>query len=417
MASFLSACAVILMAETVQVPAAQEPRPVTRENAARPADRSALVQGNNRFGLSLFSQLRQAPGNAFLSPFSLSTALAMTAAGARGETARQMAEVLQLPAGSDRISTDFASLIQSLGPGPERADAPYALHTANALWGQQGYHFLPAFVTLLQRSYGAALEEVDFQGATEEARRTINAWVAKQTRDKIQDLIAQGVLDASTRLVLTNAIYFKGTWSSPFHGQRTQDDDFHASGGRIVRVPLMHQTGRFGYAEDQNVQTLELPYVGGDLAMVVLLPRQRDGLAELEKALSAGWLADRLDGLKSTSVAVALPRFKLTAEFELQRTLAALGMTLPFSDRADFSGINGGSEPLQIAAVIHKAFVDVNESGTEAAAATAVGIRAASALVPQTPVEFRADHPFLFLIRDRRTGSLLFLGCLTQPTS
>jgi serpin B len=405
------------MAEAVHVhvPAAEEPRPVTRANAALPADRSPLVQGNNRFGLNLFGQLGQAPGNTFLSPFSLSTALAMTAAGARGETARQMAEVLQLPAGPDRVHTDFAALIQALRPGPEGAEAPYALHTANALWGQQGYHFLPAFETLLQRSYGAAFEEVDFQGAAEEARRTINAWVAKQTRDKIQDLIARGVLDSSTRLVLTNAIYFKGTWSSPFPARQTQEDDFHASGGRIVRVPLMHQTGRFGYAEDQNVQTLELPYVGGDLAMVVLLPRKRDGLAELEKTLSAGSLADQLDQLHSTQVAVTLPRFKLTAQFELKPVLAALGMTLPFSDRADFSGINGGSEPLQISAVIHKAYVDVNESGTEAAAATAVGIKALSALVPKPPVEFRADHPFLFLIRDRRTGSLLFLGCLTQP--
>jgi serpin B len=409
----------MLMAEAVHVHAAQEPRPVTRVNPPLPADRSALVQGNNRFGLNLFAQLRQGPGNTFLSPFSLSTALAMTAAGARGETARQMAGVLQLPGGPDRVNTDFAALIQALrpGPGPGGADAPYALHTANALWGQQGYHFLPAFETLLERSYGAAFEDIDFQGASEEARRTINAWVAKQTRDKIQELIAPGVLDSSTRLVLTNAIYFKGTWSSPFRAEQTQEGDFHASGGRILGMPLMHQTGRFGYAEDPNVQALELPYVGGDLAMVVLLPRQKDGLADLEKTLSAGSLADRLDRLQTTQVAVTLPRFKLTAEFELKPALAALGMTLPFSDRADFSGMNGGSEPLQISAVIHKAFVDVNESGTEAAAATAVGIRAMSVLVPQTPVEFRADHPFLFLIRDRRTGSLLFLGCLTQPSS
>ncbi len=395
--------------------AAEEPKPVLKDKATTPADadRSALVRGNTTFGLDLYARIRKAPGNAFLSPFSISTALAMTAAGAGGETARQMDEVLRFPFGADRGNPAFESLIQSLRPAGEKP--AYQLHTANALWGQRGYHFLPGYVATLRGPFGAALEEVDFRGATEVARRTINTWVENQTAGKIQDLIGSGVIDASTRLVLTNAIYFKGNWSSPFRPEQTREDDFHVAPGRTVRVPLMHQTGQFGYAEDELVQVLELPYIGGDLTMVVILPKRTEGLSAVDLALSTEWLAARLESLQSTRVDVALPRFKLTAEFELTPALTALGMTLPFSDRADFSGMNGGNEPLQISAVIHKAFVDVNETGTEAAAATAVGIRAMSAMIPKPPIPFRADHPFHFLIRDRRSGSVLFLGCLTQP--
>ena len=408
-----SAALIFSFVTALSAHAAEEAELVPNNNATvAEADRSALVQGNTRFGLDLYARLSRAPGNTFLSPFSISTALAMTASGARSETARQMNEVLGFSLEADRIDPAFASLIQTLRPAGEKP--AYQLHTANALWGQHGYHFQPGFVATLRGPFGAALEEVDFRGATETARRTINTWVENQTAGKIQDLIASGVLDASTRLVLTNAIYFKGDWSSPFRAEQTHEDDFHGAAGRTVRVPLMHQTGRFSYAEDESVQALELPYAGGDLALVVLLPKKPDGLAEAEAALTAESLAARVAALQDTRMDVALPRFKLTAEFELTSTLAALGMTLPFSDRADFSGINGGNEPLQISAVIHKAYVDVNETGTEAAAATAVGIRA-MAVMPQPPVTFRADHPFLFLIRDRRSGSVLFLGRLMQP--
>jgi serpin B len=410
---------VFVFAFSAPVPAdaSEEPKTVSRDIAApADADRDALARGTAAFGQKLYGQLRRGPGNAFLSPFSISTALAMTAAGARGDTARQMNDVLQLPVGAERVGPAFGSLIASLRP-PAGAKPAYELHTANALWGQRGYHFLPAYLATLRGPFAAAFEEVDFRGATEPARRTINTWVERQTAGKIQDLIASGVLDASTRLVLTNAIYFKGSWEKPFRGAQTREDDFHVAAGRTVRVPLMHQTGRFSYAEDDQVQVLELPYIGGDLAMVVVLPKQREGLGAFEATLTPEALAARLGRLEPSEVAVALPRFKLTAEFELSRTLAALGMTLPFSDRADFSEMNGGSEPLQIAAVIHKAYVDVNEAGTEAAAATAVGIRATMALIPKPPIPFRADHPFLFLIRDRRTANILFLGCLTQPGS
>jgi serpin B len=409
---------IVSVAPILTAHAEVEPNPMSGNEAAAlaEADPAGLVRGNTAFGLDLYARLRGGPGNAFLSPYSLSSALAMTAAGARGETARQMDQVLHFPFAADRVHTAFAALNAALRPAAEKKP-PYELHVANALWGQRGYHFLPDYVATLRGPFAAAFEEVDFRGATEAARHTINTWVEQQTAGKIQDLIASGVLDASTRLVLTNAIYFKGSWEKPFRPANTKEDDFHAAPGRTVRVPLMHQTGRFGYAEDELVQVLELPYAGDDLAMVVILPRKQDGLAQVEAALSAEWLGGRMARLQFAEVAVALPRFKLTAEFELSRTLAALGMTLPFSDRADFSGMNGGTDPLQIAAVIHKAYVDVNEAGTEAAAATAIGIRVTMALTPKPPIPFRADHPFLFVIRDRRTESLLFLGCLTQPAS
>jgi serpin B len=416
-----------IVSAVAAIHAAEEPKPVPKDKSQAAvkadADTSALVRGNTTFGLDLYAQLRHAPGNTFLSPFSLSTALAMTASGARGETARQMAEVLHFPFAMNRVEPAFASLIRSVRPeggagaGAAKAKPDYQLHTANALWGQKGYHFLPAFMETLRGPYGATFEEVDFQRALEESRRTINTWAEDRTQGKIQDLIPSGALDATTRLVLTNAIYFKGSWSSPFRPEQTQQEDFHPSAGRTSRVPMMHQTGSFPYFEDDSVQVLELPYAGGDLAMVVLLPRAVDGLDAFERSLSAESLAQRLIQLRARQVAVALPRFKLTSEFELARTLAALGMTLPFTGRADFTGINGGKEPLEISAVIHKAYIDVNEEGTEAAAATAVGIRATSAVIPQPPIPFRADHPFLFLLRDRRTGNLLFLGCLTQPGS
>lgn len=415
--SSLAAAALLIVSAVDVAHAAEEPRPVQehREKAAGEADRSALVAGNTTFGLDLYSRLRRTSGNTFLSPFSLSTALAMTAAGARGETARQMVEVLHFPFGSDRVDPAFESLIRSIRPGDGGTEHGYQLHTANALWGQKGSHFLPAFLETLRGPFGATFEEVDFRNAVEDARRTINEWAEAKTRGKIRDLIPSGVLDPTTRLVLTNAIYFKGNWTSPFRPEQTQDEDFRLAVDRTARVPMMHQTGRFAYYEDDAVQAIELPYAGGSLAMVVLLPKQVDGLPAFEASLSAGSLAKRLDKFEVRSVAVALPRFKLTSSFELGRTLATLGMALPFSDRADFSGINGGKEPLQISAVIHKAYIDVNEVGTEAAAATAIGIRTTSAFNPQAPTPFRADHPFLFLLRDRGTGSLLFLGCLTHP--
>jgi serpin B len=308
---------------------------------------------------------------------------------------------------------DAAQAKAGPGLGPAGADR---LSVANALWGQRDYGFLESFQKTIREHYGAALHEVDFRNATEAARRTINAWVEEQTQEKIRDLIPSGVLDARTRLVLTSAIYFYGTWASPFREAMTRVEDFHTGPQSKVTVPLMHQTGRFGYLDGDSFQALELPYQDRERSLVVLLPKAIDGLGALEARLSAESLGDWIGRLQTREVVVALPRFRLTEEFELSRVLATLGMPLAFSDHADFSGMNGGKDPLQIAAVLHKAFVDVNEAGTEAAAATAVVAKTA-AFLPESPRIFRADHPFVFLIRDRRTGFLMFLGRLSRPVT
>jgi serpin B len=378
-------------------------------------DVKALAQSNNEFAIDLYGRLSaKETGNVFFSPYSISTALAMTYAGAEGQTEKQMAEVLRFGLPEERLHAAFASLRQSSDPGNSKPG--YQLRVANRLWGQQGFHFMPAFQQTVRTSYGAELAPVDFARQTEAARRTINGWVEKETEQKIKDLIAPGVLDSMTRLVLTNAIYFKGTWTDEFKKEATKDAPFHRSGQRQVSVPMMYQKDHFKYAAVGDLQILELPY-GRDrhLSMVVLLPKQVDGLAQLEKKLSRENLQEWLTGLRSQEVKLFLPRFKMTSQFQLKDVLESMGMTLAFTPRqADFSGISS-EEELFISAVIHKAFVDVNEEGTEAAAATGVAVAVTSAPVRQEPIVFRADHPFVFLIREQRSGSILFLGRLLDP--
>jgi serpin B len=380
---------------------AEEPRPVTE-----------LVHGNNRFGLDLYGKLRQAPGNLFFSPYSISAAMAMAYGGARGETESQMAKVMHFGEEQTALHTAFAAL--QTGLKTEGSNADYQLNVANRLWGQSGIPFLESYLQLTQRDYGAALQTLDFAGAAEASRGTINRWVEEQTHEKIKDLLPPGSVDARTRLILTNAIYFLGNWASQFQTNATQDAPFFLGGGRETKAPMMYQKGHFRFAAAEGLQLLEMPYRGGQLAMTVLLPSDRDGLARLEESLSADKLDGWLGKLQSREVSVFVPKFKLTSEFTLNGTLAALGMTLPFSANADFSGMDGQRD-LYISAVIHKAFVDVNESGTEAAAATGVMMRALAARPTARPLVFRADHPFVFLIRDTRTGSILFLGRITDP--
>jgi serpin B len=389
--------------------AKQEAEPRQKAEPPQDADQAALVAGNTRFALELYDQLRKEDGNLFFSPFSLSTALAMTYAGARGDTAAEMARVLHFDLTPERLHPAFARLQRQLDVS-EGEDAGYRLYVANALWPQEGYAFLPEFLTLCQTYYRAGLQAVDFVGATEKARQTINRWVEQRTEDKIKELLKPGVVTPLTMLVLTNAIYFKGDWAAQFDKAETRDAPFTLLDRKQVSVPLMNQSGEFRYAEDADIQVVELPYAGEALSMVVLLPRQADGLPALEKSLNARKLADWLSKLRPRTVRVALPRFKMTSDFQLNDVLQALGMRDAFTGAADFSGMTGSRE-LFIGAVIHQAFVDVNEEGTEAAAATAVVM-----LKGSLPPAFRADHPFLFLIRDMRSGSILFLGRVMNPT-
>jgi serpin B len=388
--------------------------PQNQETASMRNDLSAVVAGNNQFAFDLYAHLAKEKGNIFLSPSSISTALAMTYAGARGQTAEEMAKTLHFTLDSTRLHPAFAALLREWKA--EGKKPGYQLSIANALWGQKGFGFLPDFLNLTRQDYGAGLIEVDFAHNVELARKTINEWVEEQTRDKIKELFKPGMLSTDTRLALTNAVYFKGDWAAPFQKNQTSDQDFQLTAQDKARVPSMFRTGHYRYADGGTFQALELPYKGNDLSMLVLLPGKVDGLADLEQKLSARGLQDWLGKLRSQEVAVTLPRFKTTREYRLNDVLAAMGMPSAFNaDRADFSGMNGTGPRLFISVVVHKAFVDVNEQGTEAAAATGVGIALAAAPVKRQI--FRADHPFLFLIRDNRSGSILFLGRVIDPRS
>ena len=385
---------------------------VEEKPAAPVEDVAQVADGCNRFAFDLYAHLLRQEGNLFLSPYSISTALAMTSAGARGETAEQMAQALSLPASGAAVHAAYGALQNDLNAAG--AGGAFELAVANRLWGQKGYCFLPDFLKLLEADYGAGIETLDFAKETEAARQTINAWVEKQTRDKIKDLLKPGVLDAMTRLVLTNAIYFKGKWAEEFDKKLTRDEDFFVTPEKKVTAPLMRRTAEFGYFDGGEMHALELAYQGDRLAMVVLLPKSKDGIEGLEAALTLNMLEGTCAGLRRREVRVALPRFKTTAEFSLKDPLVAMGMTDAFAPaKADFSGMSGKKD-LFISAVVHKAFVDVNEEGTEAAAATAVVARMTAVAAP--PPVFRADHPFLFLIRDTETGAILFLGRILDPT-
>jgi serpin B len=373
-----------------------------------------VVPGNNRFAFDLFGKVRDRPGNLVFSPYSISTALAMTYTGANGQTAREMAETLHFPTDGKALDSGFAALRALIGG--EGEDRPYQFSTANALWGQQGLHYRAEFLKRAEASFGAGLRSVDFLNDPEGARKAINAWVEKQTRDKIKELISASNIDKDTDLILTNAIYFKGSWTVPFPKTSTKDEDFK-DGQTSKPVPTMHLTSHFGYLEADDLQALDLPYVGNDLSMVILLPKKVDGLAGLESSLTSdkveGWLAR----LSRKNVQVARPRFKVESSCELARTLASMGMPSAFGSQADFSGMTT-DRALYLSAVIHKAFAEVNEEGTEAAAATAVVMKRFLAVRPyEAPVVFQADHPFLFLIRDLRSGSILFVGRVANPAS
>jgi len=379
---------------------------------ASPADAAAVSAGNTRFALDLYRQLRAAEGNLFFSPYSISTALAMTYAGARGTTQQQMAETLHFMPDGQMLHPAFSSLQSQLKQ--EQGKGQIELSVANALWVEKGFSLLKYFTDLTGRYYEASVNQVGFKNETERARLQINAWVEDITKNKIQELIKPGVLDSLTRLVLTNAIYFKGNWARRFKKDRTQEEQFWMAPGKAVMVPMMNQQDEFGYLEDAMLQALEMAYAGDTLSMVVLLPRKADGLHELEAALTAEALASRLDSIRKREVRVCLPKFTLTSQFELAKTLGAMGMPEAFSGTADFSGMTGGKD-LYISAVVHKAFVDVNEEGTEAAAATGVAMRLTAA--PAPPPLFRADHPFIFLIRHKPSGSILFLGRVVNPAA
>jgi serpin B len=379
-------------------------------------DLTALVEGNNAFTFNAYQMLKD-NNNLFFSPYSISLALAMTYVGARGDTEQQMAAALHFNLPQELLHSTFNSLdleLSSRGQGAKgKDDEGFRLNIVNAIWGQEGLTFLQDFLDTLAQNYGAGIKLLDFRNAPEASRMAINNWVSDQTEGRIKDLIPQGAIDAMTRLVLTNAIYFNAVWQYPFHKEATTDGTFHLLNGGEISVPMMHQTESFAYTEGSDYQAVELPYDGRELSMLVLLP-QSGQFAAFEEAPNAGKVDEIIKSLDTKKVALTMPKFEFSSDFSLKKTLSDMGMPLAFTGNADFSGMDGKRD-LQISDVIHKAFVSVDESGTEAAAATAVIMRLTSAPIQEQIITMTIDRPFIFLIRDIQTGTILFIGNVTNP--
>ena len=379
--------------------------------AALPAADSRIMPAMNAFTTASYKQLTGRDANLILSPFNIATALSMALAGARGQTALEIQSVLRLHYDAT-YDADLGALLADLTnagntPGNE-------LHTANGLWVQKGFAILPAFESTLTNNYHAPLTPLDFMANPEAARSQINRWTEEHTKGKIRDLFPAGSLDAQTRLVLTSAIYFYGKWQDPFVTSHTQPAPFTLPTGATTQANFMNQTSHFSYTETPSAQILEMRYAGTGIAFDVLLPKTLTGLPDLEKSLTLENLTGWLGNLTTRNAQVSLPKFRAESEFSLRKELSTMGMPTTFTDKADFSGIDP-KRGLAISDVFHKAFVDVSEEGTEAAAATDITMRATAMRMPEQAVVFRADHPFIFLIRDTRTGVVLFIGRLMNP--
>jgi len=399
----------------IELASSAKPRVISPDVAA--SDLTDLVDGNSAFAFDLYQALSGQEGNLFLSPYSISLALAMTYAGARGETEQQMAETLHFILSQETLHPAFNALdleLASRGEGAQGKDEKgFRLNIVNAIWGQKNYKFLDEFLDVLAENYGAGLRLLDFINAPEDSRITINDWVSAQTEERIKDLIPQGVIDDATRMVLTNAIYFNAAWLHPFQKESTQDGTFYLLDGTETSVPMMSQVKSFGYAKGDGYLAVELPYDGSELSMVILLPD--DGKFEaFEGSLDAELMDSITSDLEYNQVALTMPKFEFESEFSLADTLSAMGMPVAFSAVADFSGMTGTRE-LTITDVLHKAFVSVDEAGTEAAAATAVVVGVTS--IPEEPVQVTIDRPFVFTIRDIETGAILFIGRVMNPSA
>ncbi|HET8523212.1 MAG TPA: serpin family protein [Thermomicrobiales bacterium] len=383
-----------------------------------------LVAGNTGFAFDLYAVVRQSMnGNLIFSPYSISQALAMTYAGARGETATQMAETLSFQLSQPGLDGAFHDLNADLvARGNAREDPKYGqaargLRIANGLWGEQTYPLSESYSALIERSYGAGLQSTDFNGAPEAAREHINEWVAKQTEDHIKNIVPEGGITAATRLVLANAIYFYGPWQSTFSTGDTQDGDFFLVDGTTVTVPFMSQRVHLPYTNADGFQVIEFPFEGSSFTFTVILP-DKGRFDAVEATFDPGALNEALRHLTDTDVRVSLPKFRFNYDTDLANTLRSMGMTDAFDPRrADFSGMLDGTppEPLFIGGVLHSAFISVDENGAEAAAATVVGMVGSAAPSQTEPLEVRIDRPFICAIRDTETGALLFMGRVVNP--
>jgi serpin B len=378
-------------------------------------DSSPIVSATNQFAFELYNQYKNTNDNVFFSPHSISSALQMTYEGARGKTAEEMQSVFHFPEDNAARIGSFAKLYEQINP----QNASYRLSTANALWAQNDYPFDQNYLKTVETYYHGKAANLDFAGNPENSRQTINQWVSGKTMQKIPELFAAGTINPLTRLVLTNAVYFKGKWAIPFEEMLTQEKDFTPSTGAKTKCQTMNIKDNFGYAQTADYQALELPYEGNGLSMMVILP-QTGKMATVENNLSMEKFAAIKNDLKSELANVFLPKFKFDTSYNMNQTLAKMGMSTAFDDaNADFSGMYDKTktpENLYIGLVIHKAYIDVYEEGTEAAAATGVTMQATAVMEPPQAKIFNADRPFIFAIVHNQTGAILFMGKVNDPT-
>ena len=388
------------------------PPPQLDDTGASPEGIESVVNANNQFAFDVYSEFKEESENEniFFSPYSISVALTMTYEGAKGQTAEEMQSVLRVPKDDNLRKANFAKIINEIN----KEDKKYKLSTANALWPRIDFQLLKEYQNTIEKYYGGRATPLDYAGDPEGSRQIINSWIEDKTEDKIKDLIPSEFLKPFTVLVLTNAIYFKGIWVLQFNPKETKEESFKTDDGEIVKVPMMRLVGKnekFNYAETEDLQILEMLYDGEDLSMLVILPKENK-LEKIEKELSIEKLSEWKSMLKEQKIDIYIPKFKLETKYFMADTLKKMGMPTAFDSSADFSGING-VKGIWISKVIHQAFVDVNEEGTEAAAATAVIM---IEMAPTTP-EFQADHPFIFLIQEKETGNILFMGKVANPAT
>ncbi len=366
----------------------------------------------NTFAFDIFKEVHVANGdNLFISPYSIFTALAMTYEGARGETTEEMANVLSVEQDNESFHTYMKNLYEVLNT----KNAEYNISTANALWVKENLQLLEAYLTIIREYYGGDATEVDYSNPTE-AATIINQWVENQTNGLIEDLITADAISPLTALILTNAIYFKGIWKTQFDPVNTTNRTFETTVGTPVEAPTMSLVDTedvFYYTETDEIQILELPYTGDDISMIILLPKNND-LSSIIDTVDNDMFSAWTESMVETNVDIYLPKFEVETSYKLKDYLIALGMNIPFTSAADFSGITGGKD-LFISDVIHKAFIDVNEEGTEAAAATAVIMVTSINGGGSSRIVFDCDHPFLYLIQHKQTGTILFMGSISDP--
>jgi len=376
---------------------------------------SETVKNNNQFAFGLYNKLDKDNKNVFLSPYSISTALAMTYTGAKAKTAECMEKVMHFSGGMENVSTEFKSLITEIN---SRNGKDIEINVANRLFGDKKTEFLDGFLQNVENNFSAPLQKVDFKNDLEGSRKIINKWVEDKTKDKIKELIKEEVLSPDTKLALVNAIYFYGDWEHQFDSLSTRKGNFYLSEQDKKEVKMMWQKEHFDYMENSEMKAIRMTYKGNTLSMEIFLPNKKDGINELEKSMNETNYSKWNNEFKREEVAVTFPKFKMTIDFQLGSILKEMGMSLAFSDFADFSGMSLKT-PLKISHVIHKAFIDVREKGTEAAAATAVIMVEVTSVHRDEPKPFKiftADHPFFFTIRDNKTGTILFMGKVNDPS-